>query len=392
DFEASSIPDHGDLALFVNYDDAFIAYLNGREVARANIQGAGADAKEIGKHEAVKFEKFEIKDWKKHLKPGRNVLALEGHNDWISSTDFSLDPYLVMNVKTAPSTSPPKKGPPEQVAETPKKSGVRSDNFLRNFVKQTQYSSGSRQLVVIDRRSGKVLWTREARFNFRHNTIVSSPDLVFCIDSMTAVKIQSLKRRGIEIDAKPTVYALDIKTGEVVWSNDKNVFGTFLSYNAEHDVLVQAGAKARDRARDEIDKGMVAYQGKDGTVLWKDLNRSHGGPLLLYKDKIITNGQNGQGYELLTGKPWMMPDPISGKPVPWTWTRKYGCNTAVGCQNLMTFRSGAAGFYDLISRSGTANLGGFRSSCTANLIPANGVFNAPDYTRTCNCGYQNQTS
>ncbi|MEM7396212.1 MAG: malectin domain-containing carbohydrate-binding protein, partial [Verrucomicrobiota bacterium] len=28
----------------------------------------------------------------------------------------------------------------------------------------------------------------------------------------------------------------------------------------------------------------------------------------------------------------------------------------------------------------------------ANLIPANGVFNAPDYTRTCNCGYQNQTS
>ena len=41
---------------------------------------------------------------------------------------------------------------------------------------------------------------------------------------------------------------------------------------------------------------------------------------------------------------------------------------------------------------GTGNWGGFRSSCTANLIPANGVLNAPDYTRTCSCAYQVQTS
>src|SRR5262249_2766894 len=41
---------------------------------------------------------------------------------------------------------------------------------------------------------------------------------------------------------------------------------------------------------------------------------------------------------------------------------------------------------------GTANLGGFRSSCTNNLIVAGGVLSAPDYTRTCTCSYQNQTS
>jgi hypothetical protein len=42
--------------------------------------------------------------------------------------------------------------------------------------------------------------------------------------------------------------------------------------------------------------------------------------------------------------------------------------------------------------SGTSNLGGFKSGCTSNLVVANGVLNAPDYTRTCSCSYQNQTS
>ena len=61
-------------------------------------------------------------------------------------------------------------------------------------------------------------------------------------------------------------------------------------------------------------------------------------------------------------------------------------------RNFLTFRSAAAGFFDLNSDGGTGNFGGFRSGCTSNLIAANGVLNAPDYTRTCTCSYQNQTS
>ncbi|MCP4376359.1 MAG: hypothetical protein GY794_09315, partial [bacterium] len=41
---------------------------------------------------------------------------------------------------------------------------------------------------------------------------------------------------------------------------------------------------------------------------------------------------------------------------------------------------------------GTGNFGGFKSGCTSNLIVADGVLNAPDYTRTCTCSYQNQSS
>lgn len=83
---------------------------------------------------------------------------------------------------------------------------------------------------------------------------------------------------------------------------------------------------------------------------------------------------------------------LTGEPTDWKWRRTYGCNTAIAGEYLMTFRSGAAGFYDLLGDSGTGNLGGFKSGCTSNLIPANGVLNAPDYTRTCDCAYQNQSS
>jgi len=88
----------------------------------------------------------------------------------------------------------------------------------------------------------------------------------------------------------------------------------------------------------------------------------------------------------------MRTDPITGKQIEWTWTRDYGCNTPLASEHLLTFRSGAAGYFDLCNDGGTGNLGGFRSSCTNNLIVAAGVLNAPDYTRTCVCNYQNQTS
>jgi len=88
----------------------------------------------------------------------------------------------------------------------------------------------------------------------------------------------------------------------------------------------------------------------------------------------------------------MRTDPLTGESIEWTWARSYGCNTPAASENLMTFRSGSAGYLDLCHDGGTANLGGFRSGCTNNLIVAGGLLTIPDYTRTCTCSYQNQAS
>jgi len=174
---------------------------------------------------------------------------------------------------------------------------------------------------------------------------------------------------------------LDLKTGRVLWQSEEDIFGTFLNYSSEHDLLLQAGSAFRDRAKDDIGKGMIAYQGRSGKIMWANRDLSYNGPCLLLKDRIITNGNGGFALDIKTGI-----------PTGWKYKRNYGCNTAIGSEHLLTFRSGAAGFYDLTNDGGTGNWGGFRSSCTANLIPANGILNAPDYTRTCGCAYQLQTS
>ncbi len=59
---------------------------------------------------------------------------------------------------------------------------------------------------------------------------------------------------------------------------------------------------------------------------------------------------------------------------------------------LLTFRSASAGFVNLEAFEGTGSLGGWKAGCSTNLIAADGVLNSPDYTRTCQCPYQNQTS
>lgn len=356
----------GDLSLVINYDDAFIAYLNGREIHRVNVKsGAGPQARTIGSHEASGPEVMRLRDASKLLKTGRNVLAIEGHNTSPSSSDFSLDPHLLVVPR---STTPP----PEP--EKPRLS-------LALLLEPTKFSSGSRLLVAFDRRTGQQLWSRPARFNYRHNAICAADDKLFCVDMLSSAKLAALKRRGVEPEGKATLLALDARSGDEVWSTTDDVFGTFLNYSREHDVLLQGGSAYRDRAKDEVKEGLIAYRGSTGDVVWKDRALGYGGPCLLRHDRIITNG--GGGFELSL---------LTGERTGWTYSRMYGCNTAIGSEHLLTFRSGAAGFCDLTNDSGTGNIGGFRSSCTANLIVADGVLNAPDYTRTCSCAYQLQTS
>ena len=286
------------------------------------------------------------------------------------------DPLL----NAVPTKPPGKKG-----------SDVDDDEPLSKLKKKVTRSSNdsmssSRHLFVLDRHTGKVLWTTTAVNGFRHNGICVGGGRLYCIDRLSGSQLSRLKRRGETPTTRTRLVVFDLKTGREMWQTDADVFGTWLSYSAKQDVLVEAGRVARDTVFDEP-KGMRTYRAATGEVLW--YRPKHTGPAMLHGDTIL---MAGSACELLTGKPKMRRDPLTGRLVEWTWTRGYGCNTPVASEHLLTFRSGAAGYYDLCHDGGTGNLGGFRSSCTNNLIVANGVLSAPDYTRTCVCNYQNQTS
>ncbi len=256
--------------------------------------------------------------------------------------------------------------------------------------------AASQGLVAFDRNSGAVLWRAEARHSFWHNGIVAGNGRIYCLDRLPRSAEGKLKRRGQQTPEDYRLVAFDIRTGRLLWETTTNIFGTWLGYSETHDRLLQAGASATDRLGDEASKGMIVYSGSNGSVVWQNLELAYNGPCILHNELIITGAnsyKNSSGaFNLNDGKPHLIPNPLTGKMEPWKVHRTYGCNYIVASENLLTFRAGAAGFYDLENHTGTGSLGGFKSGCSPNLIVANGVLNAPDYTRTCSCAYQNQTS
>ena len=247
--------------------------------------------------------------------------------------------------------------------------------------------TASKCLIAVERYTGNMLWRRWATHSFGHNGLAVGGGKVFCIDKLPQGELSAMKRRGRTAEGGAQLLALDARSGKVLWATQRHVFGTWLGYSADHDVLLQATRPSRDMLP-EPGRRMIAFRGSDGTVLW-DRPHHYGGPCMLHGDTIITQGC---AFSLLTGAEKTRAHPLTGVQIPWRFTRNYGCNTAIASTHLITFRSAAAGYYDLAADAGTANLGGFRSGCTPNLIAANGVLTAPDYTRTCTCSYQNQTS
>ena len=265
--------------------------------------------------------------------------------------------------------------------------------------RQNWNALSSSRLVVLDRHSGQVLWTRQAELGFRHNAIVAGNGTVFVIDGLTPEALKRMARRGENAEGA-SVLALDANTGQPRWTVTEDVFGTWLGYSEEHDVLIQAGRHGisgdRRELTDEPNDQIIALQGSDGQVLW-NRQTSYAGPLVLRDDVIIPGPlARNRGptalLDLLTGHDLHQDHPLTDRKIPWSYGRTYGCSTHNASKYLLTFRSGAAGFADMTSAGGTGNLSGFRAGCTNNLIPADGVLSAPDYTRTCTCSYQQQTS
>ena len=92
--------------LNIIYDDGFVAYLNGVEIARANLNGnpPAWNQESASYHE----EESEISPFlidsdilSQSIRQGNNVLAIEVHNQSNTSSDLSCSPYLFMGFDEA---------------------------------------------------------------------------------------------------------------------------------------------------------------------------------------------------------------------------------------------------------------------------------------------------
>jgi hypothetical protein len=83
------------VTLFANYDDGFVAWLNGVEVARRSITaGTVGYATLAVSHEAGAYEPVDVSAGFGALVPGDNVLAVEVHQTSLTSSDLAWDGEL----------------------------------------------------------------------------------------------------------------------------------------------------------------------------------------------------------------------------------------------------------------------------------------------------------
>jgi hypothetical protein len=85
-----------ELGLMIDYRDGFIAYINGREVARVGIgRSNGRNVQQIKSREGSGAVYIPLKSVDRSLKDGVNVLAIEAHAG-PAALDMFVEPYLIL--------------------------------------------------------------------------------------------------------------------------------------------------------------------------------------------------------------------------------------------------------------------------------------------------------
>ena len=138
-FEIDAIEDITHCLLQIDYQDGFVAYLNGQEIARANVEGSPPryDQKAITVVAGGNPEAFEIEHIQSILHSGENVLAIQIHKK-ILSLPTSVIPFLTLGMYHPPENP---RGVPEQLDFS-----IRNFNLHSNF----KLSSDGEPLVLTD--------------------------------------------------------------------------------------------------------------------------------------------------------------------------------------------------------------------------------------------------
>ena len=99
------VPGTGTLMLQIRYDDGFVAYINGTEVASSNAPGRNGNedpltwssvaAKTRRTTDVLVQDSFDISEFRDVLVPGRNVLSIHGLNRRLTDSDFWVSPSIV---------------------------------------------------------------------------------------------------------------------------------------------------------------------------------------------------------------------------------------------------------------------------------------------------------
>ncbi len=257
--------------------------------------------------------------------------------------------------------------------------------YIRADAHMQRQFSESTSLFAYDVATGKLLWQHKPNASIRHNAIAIGAGRVHLIDRALAVDdllSRAPARRGeppkTPAKGHPTgqLITLDVQTGERIWDNGNDVFGTALAFSREHDILLMFYQPTSFRLPSEVGGRIAAFHAGGGYRLWeKKVN---------YRTRPLING------ETIVAHPSAL-NVKTGETVAMQVPKSYGCGQLSGSKNLLMFRSGTLGYYDFTRKAGTENYGGIRPGCWINALPVGGLVLVPDASAGCRCSYQNRS-
>ncbi|MEW6356588.1 MAG: PQQ-binding-like beta-propeller repeat protein [Planctomycetota bacterium] len=219
-----------------------------------------------------------------------------------------------------------------------------------------------------------------------------------------AARLSGAERIKAEREMKSTdvraIVALDAATGKVVWRKAMDLTGIgqgaywqAVATMHKNGVLMLFGIYSDGHFWKEFFAGefesrrVVAIDGANGETLWTKHIGYRVRPLIIGD----TFHAEPWAYDLRTGEQKMRIHPITGRKDPWQFARPgHHCGCPAASPNMLFFRSGTFGYYDLVNDYGTMHWGAQRTGCWINFLPANGVLNFPEGSAGCMCPFPNQ--
>ena len=248
----------------------------------------------------------------------------------------------------------------------------------------------SSALFALDKADGSVRWTWMPTRGVCSNEIAHADSVMYLLDATATSDLSAAKRRGQPVDVQQELVALRLRDGAELWRQpDVPVPGhrTYTPEDAPNYLFIPWRSQLQVAHGVVVVDGIAGYDAATGAQLWqrdgalRKLSVIHG-------DRLIVPPY---AYDLRTGTRGAATDPVTGNEGIWRFIKAYGCGAAVGCQNLLCFRSGSFGFLDLAA-DGTTTIAGGKPSCNVSMVPANGLMIVPEGSSGCACSYNFQTS
>jgi outer membrane protein assembly factor BamB len=254
----------------------------------------------------------------------------------------------------------------------------------------------SKFIFAFDAPTGKLLWEQRLERSVSPTAIVADQQAIYLLDRAGGSQYEQARRRGAGDVPDSKLKALDLATGEVLWTQ-ASIPSAWKALMMSDAAIVAYPNPAENDASDG-DKGVGVFAARDGEMLWSTESlpgvseTGRGGTMrhtFIVGDTLFLPW----AYDLHSGAERLLEtNPLTGQPERFSVPGKNFCGTFSAACDLLIYRSASVGFAEISRDSGSYWLPESRPSCWISAIPAGGMVLAPEGYSTCICPYNYKTS